>query len=223
MTRLRSSGWRALSVLIAPLAAWLLALLAASGLVAGEPARSSGSILGRDLGLGLGSDLSLADPAVALPQIVNLARLDPAIAASMIPDGWIDEGIESARQVAHEEPRRHPGPLAAPSWPIGPWRSPPEVETSIRTLDPAAAAALYGALEPRIAARCKAKGASFARCEQELRMSLDRLTASAVAQRAAGRDTVAVTDTQLEFARMGTRVVSAGHAKLGALARAIWP
>lgn len=171
----------------------------------------------------LGGDLSLADPAVALPQIVNLARLDPDLAASMIPDGWIDDGIEGAQRVAHEEPRRHPGTLASPTWPIGPWNSARDVETSIRTLDPTAAAALYDALEPRIAARCRTRGASFARCEQEFRMSLERLSARAIADRAAGREAVALTDTQLEFARMGPRVVAAGRAKLEAVARAVWP
>lgn len=210
--------------LLSALFSTLVAMLLAAGVIrAAEPTRALdlGSALGVDLPLSQLSDLS--DPAVALPQIVNLARLDPTLAASMIPDGWIDDGIENARLVAHEEPRRRPGALAAPTWPIGPWQSAGDVERSLHTLDPAAAASLYRALAPRIAARCKAKGASFARCEQELRMGLDRLTAGVVAERAAGRDAVAVTDTQLEFARMGTRVVDAGRAKLGAVARAIWP
>lgn len=171
----------------------------------------------------LGSDEALAQIAPALPQIVNLALLDPQLASTMVPDAWIDSGIESARIVAHEEPRPRPGAVPPQTWPIGPFSTARDLEQSIRTLDPAAAAALYGALKPRIAQRCQALGASFGRCEQELRMSLERLSAPVVAARVAGRDDAPITDTQLEFARMGGPIVQAGKAKIEALSRAVWP
>jgi hypothetical protein len=171
----------------------------------------------------LGSDEALAQIAPALPQIVNLALLDPQLASSMVPDAWIDSGIESARIVAHEEPRPRPGAAPPQTWPVGPFSTARDLEQSIQTLDPAAAAALYGALRPRIAQRCQALGASFGRCEQELRMSLERLAAPVVAARVAGRDDAPITDTQLEFARMGAPIVRAGKAKIEAVSRAVWP
>ena len=171
----------------------------------------------------LGADEALTQIAPALPQIVNLALLDPGLASSMVPDAWIDTGIESARIVAHEEARPRPGAAPPQTWPVGPFSTARDLEQSIRTLDPAAAAALYGALRPRIAQRCQALGASFGRCEQEIRMSLERLAAPVVAARVAGRDDAPITDTQLEFARMGPSVVEAGKAKIEAVRIAVWP
>jgi hypothetical protein len=54
-------------------------------------------------------------------------------------------------------------------------------------------------------------------------MSLERLSAPVVTARVAGRDDTPITDTQLEFARMGAQVVSAGKAKIEAVRRAVWP
>lgn len=173
--------------------------------------------------LTIGADEALEQIAPALPQIVNLALLDPQLASTMVPDEWIDSGIDSARTVAHEEPRARIGVAPPATWPVGPWTTARELENSIHTLDPAAAAALYGALKPRIAERCRAKGATFVRCEQEIRMSLERLSAPVVTARVAGRDDAPITDTQLEFARMGAQVVTAGKAKLDAVRRAVWP
>ncbi len=169
------------------------------------------------------SEEALAQIAPALPQIVNLALLDPHLASTMVPDAWIDTGIESARIVAHEEPRPRPGAAPPQTWPVGPFPTARDLEQSIRTLDPAAAAALYGALRPRIAQRCQALGASFGRCEQEIRMSLERLASPVVSARVAGRDDAPITDTQLEFARMGAGVVQTGKAKIEAVRRAVWP
>ncbi|MEZ4279830.1 MAG: hypothetical protein R3F21_09485 [Myxococcota bacterium] len=174
-------------------------------------------------GLTIGADEAMNRIAPALPQIINLALLDPQLASTMVPDEWIDGGIESARLVAHEEPRPRPGAAAAAAWPVGPFATARDLEQSIRSLDPAAAAALYGALGPRIAARCRVKGASFARCEQEIRMSLERLAAPVVAARVAGRDDAPITDTQLEFARLGQTIVAVGTAKIEAVRRAVWP
>ncbi len=174
-------------------------------------------------GLAIGADDALNRIAPALPQIINLALLDPQLASTMVPDEWIDGGIESARIVAHEEPRARLGAAPPQTWPVGPFSTARELEQSIRTLDPAAAAALYGALGPRIATRCRAMGASFARCEQEIRMSLERLAAPVVAARVAGRDDAPITDTQLEFTRLGAAVVAAGTAKIEAVRRAVWP
>lgn len=174
-------------------------------------------------GLAIAADEAIHRIAPALPQIVNLALLDPQLASTMIPDEWIDSGIESARIVAHEEPRPRPGAAPPQVWPLGPFSTAHELERSIRSLDPAAAAALYGALGPRIATRCRAKGASFARCDQEIRMSLERLAEPVVSARVAGRDDAPITDTQLEFARLGAEIVSAGKAKIEAVRRAVWP
>jgi hypothetical protein len=44
-----------------------------------------------------------------------------------------------------------------------------------------------------------------------------------VAARVAGRDDAPITDTQLEFARMGAPIVRAGKAKIEAVSRAVWP
>lgn len=173
--------------------------------------------------LSISGDDALEKVAPALSQIINLALLDPNLASTMVPDEWLDSGIDSARMVAHEEPRARIGAAPPQTWPVGPWTTARDLEQSIRTLDPAAAAALYGALKPRIAERCRAKGATFVRCEQEIRMSLERLSAPVVTARVAGRDDAPITDTQLEFARMGAQVVSAGKAKIEAVRRAVWP
>ena len=196
-----------------------LALPAPLSLGAGDPARAAE----RARSLSISGDEALNQIAPALPQIVNLALLDPQLASTMVPDEWIDSGIEGARTIAHEEPRARIGAAAPQSWPVGPWTTARELESSIRTLDPAAAAALYGALKPRIAERCQVKGATFARCEQEIRMSLERLSAPVVTARVAGRDDAPITDTQLEFTRMGAQVVTAGKAKIEAVRRAVWP
>jgi len=195
------------------------ALAAPLTLGADDPARAAEQATS----LSITADEAFSQIAPALPQIVNLALLDPQLASTMVPDEWIDSGIDSARTVAHEEPRARIGVAPPTTWPVGPWTTARELESSIRTLDPAAAAALYGALKPRIAERCRAKGASFVRCEQEIRMSLERLSAPVVTARVSGRDDAPITDTQLEFARMGADVVTAGKAKLEAVRRAVWP
>ncbi len=221
-------GGRLLALLVA-LDLGLAAALSVAPLVVGlsEAAHAAGprtpSSQTSPIPSALGGDEALAQIAPALPQIVNLALLDPHLASTMVPDAWIDSGIESARIVAHEEPRPRPGAAAPQTWPVGPFSTARDLEQSIQTLDPAAAAALYGALKPRIAQRCQILGASFGRCEQELRMSLERLSAPVVAARVAGRDDAPITDTQLEFSRMGAPIVRAGKAKIEAVSRAVWP
>lgn len=165
---------------------------------------------------------TLAQIAPALPQIVNLALLDPQLASEMVPDAWLDTAIESARAVAREKPRAQRGPTKPAAWPVGPWASATSMVGSIRELDPAAAAALYGALKPRLAARCQLSGAEAARCDQEIRTTLERLGAPVVATRLLGRDAEPITDSQLEFAKLGPEVVHAGRAKILALHRAVW-
>jgi hypothetical protein len=167
-------------------------------------------------------DETLAQIAPALPQIVNLALLDPQLASEMVPDAWLDTAIESARVVAQEKPRAQRGPTKPAAWPVGPWANPASMVGSIRELDPAAASALYGALQPRLAARCKASGAAAARCDQEIRTTFERLGAPVVAARLLGRDAELITDRQLEFAKLGPEVVHAGRAKILALHRAVW-
>jgi hypothetical protein len=195
-----------------------LALPAPLSLGAAQSARAAEQLLP----LAIGED-TMAQVAPALSQIINLALLDPNLASTMVPDEWLDTGIESARMVAHEEARARIGADPQMTWPVGPWTTARDLEQCIRTLDPAAAAALYGALKPRIAKRCQAKGATFERCEQEIRMSLERLSAPVVTARVSGRDDAPITDTQLEFARMGPQVVSAGKVKIEAVRRAVWP
>ena len=217
----RTRGGRLLPLLVAVDLGLAVALsLAPIVLGACDPATAAAEPAA---GLALAADEAIHRIAPALPQIINLALLDPQLASSMVPDEWIDGGIESARIIAHEQPRPRPGAVPPQAWPFGPFSTAHELERSIRSLDPAAAAALYGALGPRIAARCRAKGASFARCDQEIRMSLERLAEPVVSARVAGRDDVPITDTQLEFARLGAEVVSAGKAKIEAVRRAVWP
>lgn len=168
-------------------------------------------------------DATLEKIAPALPQIINLAILDPQIASEMVPDSWLDSAIESARLVAKEKPRAQPGRMEPATWPVGPWSSASSMASSIRDLDPTAAAALFGALRPRLARRCEVNGATAARCEQEMRVMLERLASPVVAARLAGRDADPITDSQLEFARLGPQVVHPGRAKIAALRRAVWP
>ncbi|MBK7949839.1 MAG: hypothetical protein IPK00_14080 [Deltaproteobacteria bacterium] len=168
-------------------------------------------------------DATLEKIAPALPQIINLAILDPWIASEMVPDSWLDSAIESARLVAQEKPRARPGRMEPATWPVGPWSSAAGMAASIRDLDPNAAAALFGALRPRLARRCEVNGATAARCEQEMRVTLERLGSPVVAARLAGRDADPITDSQLEFARLGPQVVHPGRAKIAALRRAVWP
>lgn len=168
-------------------------------------------------------DATLEKIAPALPQIVNLAVLDPGLASQLVPDSWLDTAIESARLVAREKPRAQRGPMEPATWPVGPWSSAGSMATSIRELDPTAAAALFGALRPRLARRCEVSGAAAERCEQEMRVTLERLAAPVVAARLTGRDADPITDSQLEFARLGPQVVHPGRAKIAALRRAVWP
>jgi hypothetical protein len=168
-------------------------------------------------------DATIAQIVPALPQIINLAILDPQLASQLVPDSWLDSAIESARIVAGEKPRAQHGPTAPASWPVGPWSSASSMASSISDLDPAAAAALFRALRPRIAQRCQMSGAVAARCEQEMRVTLERLGSPVVAERLAGRDASPITDSQLEFARLGPQIVHPGRAKIAALHRAAWP
>lgn len=168
-------------------------------------------------------DAALAQIAPALPQIINLAILDPQLASEMVPDAWLDSAIESARIVAQEKPRSQRGPTVAASWPVGPWPNASSMVSSIRDLDPTATAALFGALRPRLARRCELSGVAAPRCEQEMRVTLERLGAAVVASRLAGRDAEPITDSQLEFARLGSQVVTVGRAKIQAVHRAVWP
>jgi hypothetical protein len=171
----------------------------------------------------LSSDIALEQVVPALPQIINLALLDPELASQLVPDSWLDSAIESARVVATETPRPRRGPLEPATWPVGPWSSAASLASSIRDLDPAAAAALFGALRPRIARRCALGGAAAGRCELEMRTTLERLGSPVVAARLAGRDADPITETQLEFVRLGHEVVRTGHAKITALRQAVWP
>ncbi|MEZ4332243.1 MAG: hypothetical protein R3F35_10845 [Myxococcota bacterium] len=177
----------------------------------------------RNAGTAFGVDVRLDQVAPALPQIINLALLDPRLASQLVPDAWLDSAIEGARLVAGETPRARRGPLEPATWPVGPWSNATSLAASIRDLDPAAAAALFGALRPRIEQRCALGGGAANRCEQEMRTTLERLVSPVVSARLAGRDADPITDTQLEFARLGHEVVGAGHAKITALHRAVWP
>ncbi len=168
-------------------------------------------------------DATLGQIVPALPPIINLAVLDPVLAASLVPDSWIDSAITSARIVAEEKARPRSEALEPATWPVGPWSSAASLATSVRDLDPKAAAALYGALRPRITRRCVARGAAATRCEQEIQTTLERLGAPVVAARLAGRRSEPITDSQLEFARLGPQVVHVGRAKIEAFRRALGP
>lgn len=192
-------------------------------LAAAATASAPPSAASRAAASGSAADIGLDQVAPALPQIINLALLDPQLASQLVPDAWLDSAIEGARIVAGETPRPRREPLAPVEWPVGPWSSSTSLATSIRDLDPAAAAALFGALRPRIERRCALGGSAPGRCEQEMRATLERLGSPVVAARVAGRDAEPITNTQLEFARLGQEVVGIGHAKIAALRRAVWP
>lgn len=155
--------------------------------------------------------------------LLNLALLDPGVAASLVPDPWLDAFVLGALEVSAEESSTRLGEDGAPAWPIGPWSSAASLAESIEAVDPRAAGALYGALGSRLDPRCRAAGLSLRACDARIRLALGRLTSPAVAARVGGNVAIPVTRSQRDLARMGPEVVQASTRKLSAIERVVWP
>jgi hypothetical protein len=164
--------------------------------------------------------LYAAVPYVA--QIVNLALFDPVLAASLVPDTWIDSLTASTLAVEAEvavQPSKSDPPLP---WPIGPWNNPESLAASIAAVEPRAVASLYGALRPRFAESCRQRDTSPEKCERAIRTSVSRLSAKAVEARAIGGSIAPITPTQQKLARLGEPVVLAVRRQLRGVGRALW-
>ena len=159
-----------------------------------------------------------------LVQIVNLSVLDPVLAASMVPEGWIDSLNEGALAVEAEVavPVAAATPDPPVAWPIGPWTDPDALAASISALQPFAVATLYKALEPRFTANCRAREVTPAACRRALRSAVSRMSASVIHARTLGRPVERMTPTQREFARLGEPVVLATRRQLKGLGTALW-
>ena len=155
-------------------------------------------------------------------QIVNLAILDPTLAATLVPDPWVDSLAESVLAVEAEVPARFGEPDRPHSWPIGAWSRPAALVASIDSVEPRAVAALYRALRPRFALNCRRRGTTFEKCERAIRVSMSRLSAPSVQARAAGGTTALITATQRELARLGEPVVLAVRDRLQGVGKALW-
>jgi hypothetical protein len=155
-------------------------------------------------------------------QIVNLAQLDPVLAARLVPEIWLDSLTTGAIAVEAEVAVEFDQIDPPHTWPIGPWRSPTALVTSIEAVNPGAVASLYRALRPRIAANCRKRKVTAEKCEAAIRSSVERLTDRAVLNRASGEPAPAMTPTQRELARLGEPVVIALRTRLGSLGLSLW-
>lgn len=157
-----------------------------------------------------------------LAQIVNLAQLDPALAAQLVPETWVDALAAGVLAVDAEEPARAEERDPPRSWPIGPWTSRAALVRSIDALDPRAVASLYRALRPRFAAHCKHRGTSLGDCERAMRRTMARLGDASVHARTQGATSAPVTVTQRELARLGEPVVRSVRRRLRELDRMLF-
>ncbi len=157
----------------------------------------------------LGSD----DPAMEwIPyaiQLVNLAALDPNVAANLVPDTWIEFALSEAFDLEGEKELKAPARDSARAYPIGPWTTPDALAATVKSVAPRSAVSLYRALGPRLAVHCQRLEKPKADCHRAIRVSLVRLSDSAVVARSSGRPAPAITPTQRELARLGKPVVVA--------------
>lgn len=165
----------------------------------------------------------LAELVPFLVQVVNLAVLDPILAASLVPEAWIDSLVEGALEIEAEVPEKPSKPDAPLAWPVGPWLTPDSLVTTIKTARPEAVRSLYRALEPRVAASCRRQAASsWAACERAMRASVARLSHASVLARSVGGPATPITATQREVARLGEPVVVALRDQCRVLGRSVW-
>ena len=157
-----------------------------------------------------------------LPDLLRVAALDPALAARLVPDAWLDLLVASAlssRDEAKSVPDRADPPHAGP---VGPWPSKGALHDTLARTDPASVAALYGALRPRIALRCRARGVPPSALDAALRTLAQRVTDPSVMERARGSSTVALTRSQRELARLGVPIVELAARRTESVARRLW-
>jgi len=157
-----------------------------------------------------------------LAQLVNISMLDPALAASMVPESWIESLLDGALAIEAEVPAAAGAADPPARWPIGPWPSPASLAASIRELQPAAVASLYAALRPRLGVRCRERKLSIEACEGAIRSTVSRLSSKKVAARALGKPVQAITPTQRELARLGEPVVTAARQQLRGVGTTLW-
>ena len=156
------------------------------------------------------------------PQILQLAAMDPVLAANLVPDAWIDRVLVGALAIEAEVPA-HPASADPPQrWPVGPWSTPDSLATTLRAIDPKSVAALYGALAPRRAARCRQHAKSLVDCDRALRTAASRLVASSVLNRASNGPAEEITATQRQLARYGVPVVVALRDKVRGVGTLLW-
>lgn len=168
-------------------------------------------------------DDRIAELAPFIVQIVNFAALDPVLAASLVPEDWIESMVGGAAQVEAEVARK-PSKIDPPiAWPIGPWTTPESLAATIKAAQPGAVGSLYRALKPRITTSCRKRKSSWANCDRAIRTSVAKLSAAAVLARSIGSTpVVAVTPTQRELARLGPPVVVAVRDQFRVLGKTVW-
>ena len=165
----------------------------------------------------------LVSLAPYLAQIVNLAAWDPALAASLVPEPWIDALLSGAIELETEIAERKTHAPAPVQWPIGAWATPVSLAETIRAIDPTTVAALYRALKPRMSERCRRVGSTAKACERALQTSVVRLSAPEIQTRAIGhRSAVPMTATQIGLSGLGEPVVIAVRDQLTILGRTLW-
>lgn len=212
------------------------ALARAQSLTRSGVRRGLGSIIRLLVIATLVSSSALAEPSTKRPlsdeqllalaphaaQVVNVALFDPVMAASLIPEAWIDSLTTGALSLEAEVPARKSEPEPPHAWPIGGWRTPADMVSSIRGVEPRAVAALYRALRPRLAANCKRRASTYEACDRAIRASVSRLSAPSVSARASGETKTPMTETQRELARLSKPVVVALGQRLRGLDAALW-
>ncbi len=148
------------------------------------------------------SEPAWAELAQRLPELVQLAALDTNLAASLVPDDWIDLLIDATLETAAEPARVPEAPDAPHRGALGPWPSARHFAHSVEATDPVLLARLFEAERPRIARRCRARGVAPNTFDTALRDAVAQLSAPAIVERAAG-EKPAVTRLQRELARLG--------------------
>ncbi len=209
----------------------------------GPAARSSvlrsggrGLLLAALASIGVTQSLAAADPQAVdrveaelwqlVPQLIRLSTLasyDPALAAGLIPESWVESAVLGALSISAERAETRLDADEPQSWPLGPWPTQADLVASIDSIPPTAARDLYRALRPRIAQRCRGARLSFEQCEQRFRVAADRLAAPALAARIAGNVAIPITPTQREIVALGPEVVSSFERKLDAVRPLLFP
>lgn len=196
---------RSLEVSCALLTGALVASASASG--AGAPS------IGEDRGF---------DVAPYVARILDVAAMDPALAAALIPAPWIEFLVAGAFELEAEVAVRPSESDPPQQWPLGPWSDPSSLAGAIQALDSRVVAALYRELKPRLATHCARRGASLSACDRAMRVSGSKLSDHSVLERAADASMSPITPTQRELARLGVSVVTALRDQIQLLGIALW-